>query len=418
MTSDVGGDGVGQGLLILDAENDFVVAVDEEVGGQHLHAVGGGDGRAEHDGAVSGGEPLAVAVVDADPRQVVDGHAPVVLVLVHADLVDLEALGSVLLVDFAQGEDAQRGTLLGVGAETQQHHLALQVGEFVLGAVGVGKVDVDDVGLGDLILDGTVLDGTDRTRVAHALDGDVVEVLRARGLGVEEVEVRGYGCEGLDILARADGVEDEAAAQTLEQREVGVGLRRVGIDVLHADIVLVVLDEGVDLRTGDAHLGTTVAHEGLDGVLQLDLLQHEVLQTDIVFRALDLIGDGHGGVGGVDLDGLRGVDAQVDELALYAKAVEVVTFGAGHVETEGAIVLQLDGVGNRHLIYTQRIEVEHLARGLGDRAFYRGLRFVVIAANQRQSGKSGCKKCRFFHIFLIFAAKLHKKSENSSAMSE
>ena len=152
--------------------------------------------------------------------------------------------------------------------------------------VGIGQGDVDERGLDNLSGqcggDAVVGYGTYGTGGCHALDSNGVEVLGADGIRVVEVEVGGDGGKGTHIVAGADGVEDEAAAQPLEERKVGVGFRRVGIDVLKPYAILVRLHEGVYFLPCDAHLGATRAHEGANGVLQLNLLQGQLLQLLII----------------------------------------------------------------------------------------------------------------------------------------
>ena len=384
--SDVGSDGVGEGFLVLNAEDDLVVPVNEEVRGQDIDAVVGGRHGTEGEDALTRGIPLAVSIVYANPGEVIDGHAPVMLVVVKPHLVDFKPLVGVLVVELAQREDAHGRCFLGVGAEAEQHHLPLEVGEAALGAVGVGQADVDERSLhhlvgkegGNAVVSGRACGA----RGGHALDGNVVEVLRAQGVGVIEVEVRSHGSKGAHVVARADGVEDEAAAQPLEECEVGVGFARVGVDVLEADAVLVRLHEVFNLFPRDAHLGPAVAHKGADSVLQLNLFHHKLLQLHVVVRPFHLIRNGHGGQGGVDADGLRGVDADVDEFAVDAQAVEVVALGTRDAERERAVSLQLDGVGDGDFFDAERIEVEGFSFGFGDGTFDGCLGCMVAANNE------------------------------------
>ena len=197
-----------------------------------------------------------------------------------------------------------------------------------------------------------------------------------------KVEVRGHGGKGADIVTRADGVEDEAPAQTLEKCEVRIGLPGVGVDVLEADAVLVRLHKVVNLLPRDAHFRPAVADKGTHGVLQLYLLHYKFLQLEVVVGAFHLIGNRHRGQGCVDADGFRGVDADVDELAVDAKAVEVVAFGTWDAECERAVPLQLDGVGNGDLFNAKCIEIEGLSFGFGDDTFDGCLGGMVAANNE------------------------------------
>ena len=208
-------------------------------------------------------------------------------------LVDLEPLVGILAVELALYDDAGCRLLVPVGGEVEHHDLALEIGEATLCAVNVGQVDVDNRSLYNLVLNGAVVYHLWLARMLHSLDGNVLEVLGAIGLGVEEVEVGGYGSKATYVVACGEGIEDEAASQTLEESEVGVGFAGGCVDILHTHAILILLYQRVDTCLGGAYLGTGVAGKGEYGVLQLALLVYQALECEVVVRPLYLVGCAH-----------------------------------------------------------------------------------------------------------------------------
>ena len=107
--------------------------------------------------------------------------------------------------------------------EVEEHHLTLQIRQMTHLAFVVREFDVQHTGLlHPAGFDGLVLLGLYDTLVLHALDGDVMQVLSALGVGVVGIPAGGHGGKDLDIVLVVAGIEEQHVAQRLEQREIGV----------------------------------------------------------------------------------------------------------------------------------------------------------------------------------------------------
>ena len=249
---------------------------------------------------------------------------PEVHVRVERHLEDLQSLRVVLIIYLAQLHDACRRLLRGEDVEVDDHHLSLQVGQPPCLPVVVRQGDVDDVRHVHLRgIDHHLVLLACYAQVLHPLDGDVVQVLSAHGLGVVGVPAGGHGSEGLDVLSILAGVEDEHVAQRLEQCEIRRGLHRLLVDVVHLHILLIGLDTADDAVLCRRGAEVDVALDVDESSLQVHLLQCQLADGQTVLRTLHLVVGGHRGIFRTDGDGLCRVDAQVDDTPVDTQAVEL-----------------------------------------------------------------------------------------------
>ena len=154
--------------------------------------------------------------------------------------------------------------------------------------------------------------------VFHVLERDVVEVLSAQRAWIVGVPTGGNRSESLDIVRILAWIEHHQVGvsydNTLEERKIGVRLHGLFIDKVLFDIVLV----------GVYHLKNTVFNgidsqlrivdNGLCLRLQCHLAKCELLDFQVILRAFNRVLGCHGRVGGIDVDGLRRINGDVDDL--------------------------------------------------------------------------------------------------------
>ena len=168
-----------------------------------------------------------------------------------------------------------------------------------------------------------------------------MEVGAALSIGVEGVPAGGYGSIDLDVVAVETRVEDErlTVAQHigLEEREVGIALHRLLVDIVELHIFLVSGEHSGHSHFHAVYAQGGVGDEGIDGALQLQLLLGQFTYLHAVLRTFDLVFGRHGGVGGIELDGLGRVDGDIDNLAGYTQTVELGGVGGVGLEVEGTV---------------------------------------------------------------------------------
>ena len=371
------------GLKVLDGSGtryDVVAAVDEEEVGHCLHVI-------EHQALGAN----AVGIAHADPGQGLGLLLPEMLIGVEAYLIDLQALGVVLIVEFAEHDDAGGRVFEGEDVEVEQHHLALQVGEMPHLPLVVSQRDIEHASLSHLAgvdLKIGIL-SRDDTLVLHALDGDVMQVLPAVGMGVVSVPTGGHGGEGPDVLLLRAGVEDQPVAQRLEESEVGVGLVGLAVDIVLHHVGLIERHEAVDAVAddADAEVGLLLL-QGHDLPLQFHLLEGEFANLVAVVRAADGVVRGHAGIFALDLYGLGGVDADVDDLVGNAQAVELGRLGRIATKGETAVAAQRHGVEHLDALQSDILEIEHGVGGIGNLPL--DLELVVAARGSSHRSQHHC----------------------------
>ena len=199
--------------------------------------------------------------------------------------------------------------------EVEQYHLALQVCEMAQLTFIIGQRNIEHTSLCHLAgVNGLALLFFHDALVLHTLNGDIVQVLSAFGMGVVSVPTGGNGSKHLDIVLITAGVEEQPVAEGLEQREITVGLHRLLEDIVSLDVLFVEIDEFQDTVVGLVHTQCSVLLDGHRPLVQTDLLQGQFLDFLTIVRTTHLIVCGHLRILCLDGYGLCGVDADIDDL--------------------------------------------------------------------------------------------------------
>ena len=142
--------------------------------------------------------------------------------------------------------------------------------------------------------------------------GDVVQVLRAHGVGIELVPRGGHGLEWAQVSLSVLRVENHQVGlvdgDALEQGEVGVSAFRLLVDIVHGHFLAIALHHAVDAVGRGITCKLRILGHGLGAGLQVHLAQRQLLDFLAVVVALDGVARGHGGIVGFHGDVFRGVD--------------------------------------------------------------------------------------------------------------
>ena len=126
--------------------------------------------------------------------------------------------------------------------------------------------------------------------------------------------------------------------------------------------------------------------------MQVDLLQGEFLDLFAILRTADFVLGGHLRILGLDGDGLRRIDADIDNLIRDSQTVKLWGFCCFLAEGEIALVAQLYGVDDVDAFQTHILEIEHRVGSIADLAFY--VEFFIAARGdvERTDSYNGYKK--------------------------
>ena len=324
------------------------VPVDEEIGGDVLHLIEGNHVALQ-----------PFLAVDADPGEQLAALCPEVVVLVEADLIDLESPVVVLVVDLAQLHRAFLVAGQGEGGEIEQYDFPPQAAQRALLAVDVGHRHVDDSQLADLLVVEVQNDFLGLCLVAPSLGSYVLQVLAAGLARVFLVPSIGNGTQPGQVALVAHGVEEKEPVEHLEAGEVAAGGIVAVLDEIELHLRLVGIDELLDHRV--ALLDGKVAVLGRRAHGTLQVCQFQAKQADGVARPapLHLVAKGHVLQAGLHADGFRAVESQVDTLVPDAQAVELGVLLLAVAQVEFPRFVQSDGihrqdaVGQRDMLQVQ-----------------------------------------------------------------
>ena len=203
----------------------------------------------------------------------------------------------------------------------------------------------------------------------HALDGDVMQVGTALGIGVIGIPAGSHGGKELDVVLVGTGIENQRVAQRLEQGEVGI--RAVGLleDIVRPDVLLVFANHAQNTVVHLVHAQCAVVRHGDGPVGQVNLLQCQFLDFLTVVRTAHLILGGHLRILCLEGHRLCRVDAHVDNLVVDAQTIELGGLGLLVGKGEGTVLVEFHGVEHRHLLQPHILEVEHGVLGIRNSTF-------------------------------------------------
>ena len=328
------------------------------------------------------------------------------LIRVEAHLVDLQPLGVILVIQVTKPHDALRAVLRSIDMEVEKHDLTLEARELLHGTLAVGQRDVDDARCRHLV-------GRDTLRllclhdalIAHAGNGDVVEVLTTLRLRIISVPACSHGRIDLHVSLTAVRVEDihrtAADDHRLEEGKIRVSLHRCLEDIVGLDLGLIIIEHGLHLRAFLIVGDIGVVGNGIELRLKIHLHQRELLDLRALLRTLHIILIRHRGIGSLDLHVLRGVDGHIDQLPVDAQPVELGVVGSLRVKREGAIGTQLHGVDGDGTVQTHVLKVKERVLGIADGARHMKLLLSARGDTQRHQ-KEGGKFSEITYLHIIF----------------
>ena len=282
--------------------------------------------------------------------------------------------------------------------EVEQHDLAGQLVQMAQLSLVVVQRNVDESGSLNLAgIDGAGAVSLADAHVLHALDGDVVQVGTALGVGVVGVPAGGDGGIHLDIVLVGAWIEEQHVAQRLEEREIGIRLVGSREDILLLDLVLVLLNHVEDavVRLVDGELLVVADKDGT--ALEVHLLEGELLDFLTVVGTADLVLRGHLRIGSLDGHRLGRVDGDVDNLVADAQSVELGSLRSLAAEREAAVGTELDGVDRCDFADADVLQIEHGVLCLGDVSLY--VKFLFAARSHAQQGQ--CHDNIFLHLLRL-----------------
>ena len=276
-----------------------------------------------------------------------------------------------LIIDVAQLHDACCAALAGKHVEVEQHHLALQVGQTALLSLVVRQIDIDDVRHVDKTgIDVRQLSLLQDSNVLHALNGNVMQVLAALGIGIVGVPRRGDGSKHLHILFVGTRIEDErlhlSQAERLEQCIVSIGTHGLGEDVIAFHLFLVschhtlhAVANGFDTQVGSCH-------DGINLALEVHLVQCQFFDLGALVGTTHIVDGRHRGILRIHLDLLGGVYGEIDNLAGNAQPVELRSLRGLMTERERSALTELHTVDSHGAAQAHVLQIKHRVLCLGD----------------------------------------------------
>ena len=284
--------------------------------------------------------------------------------------------------------------------EVEYHHLTFEVAQTADGSFIVWLLNIDDGGGGNLTqFDGLLTPSFQDAHILHALNGNVMQVLSAKGVGVISVPAGGYSGKGLDIFLALARIENQHVTQCLEQGEIRGGHHRLLVDVVTLHIVLEDLHQAHNTVVGGLKTHVIVALQGNGTVLQVDLLLCELLDPVAVLRPLHLVVEAHGRIGGLDFNGFGGIDAEVDDLIGNTQTIELWSLNSIAGEAETARFIEFDRVHNHGSVKTHILEIQCRVFGLGNGSVDVELSFGTGSEGKCDHSKGQRLQYSPFHIF-------------------
>ena len=126
--------------------------------------------------------------------------------------------------------------------------------------------------------------------------------------------------------------------------------------------------------------------------MQVNLLQGEFLDLFAILRTADFVLGGHLRILGLNGDGLRGINAHIDDLVGDSQTVEFRGCGAFFAEGEIALVAQFHGVEDVDAFETHVLEIEHGVGGIADLSFHIEFLMTARCRDERTDSYNGYEK--------------------------